>query len=217
MGITEYAFATYVFILLCIGIWLFGRFTRAANMKSSKKQNDAHEKEQRLFKLYQNIEDLLAGFEEFTEEARTEAEKAKAEIMNLVDEAIRVCGAAQKDSETVNGIFSKAAAPETLPVITPASANARAVYKAVASIMPGVSEREGYKDKQAALDSEAEPDTENLPAAANGLSPIERLQLKIPDKVADMSAKGLDINDIARQLGISVREVSLAMKLRKVQ
>lgn len=222
MGITEYAFATYVFILLCIGMWLFGKFIRTANKKGSKKQEGDFEKEQRLFKLYQNIEDLLAGFEEFTEEARAETEKAKEEIREMLSEAKRICQTAQNASENKNDTFAKAAASETLPVITPPSSAALAAYKAAANIKMTEPETETAKGKHDTRESTSEPvkehSTDNAVAVAvNGLSPIERLQLKIPDKVAEMSARGLDVSDIAQQLGISVREVSLAMKIRKVQ
>lgn len=219
MGITEYAFATYVFILLFIGMWLFGKLIRPAHKKSSKKQSGEYEKEQKLFNLYQNIEDMLAGFEEFTEETRAELEKTKSEITEMLEKAKRICEAAQITGETKNNDIQETAVFHA-PVITPASAAARAVYKAVANIRTQAEDIYETPEKQPEILKAAEDDAETgntTVAAVNGLSPLERVQLKIPDKVADMSAKGLDMNDIAQQLGISVREVALAMKIRKVK
>jgi hypothetical protein len=54
------------FLLVCGVIWVYGRIIRA----DKKQDKSGYEKEQRLFKMYQNIEDMLAGFEEYAEEAR---------------------------------------------------------------------------------------------------------------------------------------------------
>ncbi len=61
-----YLFAFYVFLLICATIWFFGRIMRG----DRKKDKGGYEKEQRLFKMYQNIEDMLASFEEYAEEAK---------------------------------------------------------------------------------------------------------------------------------------------------
>ncbi len=220
MGITEYAFVTYVFILLCFGIWLYGKFIHATHRKSSKKQGGDYEKEQRLFKLYQNIEDMLASFEEFADEARADIELKKSEIKEMLDETKHISKTAQNVEST--DVFLKSSVSETLPEVTAANAAALAAYKAAANIkMVAEAALETPEEKadinEKVADNDKEQGTEKNSVVANGLSSLERVQLKIPDKVAEMSAKGIDINDIAKQLNISVREVALAMKIKKVQ
>lgn len=66
MGFPEFAFAFFVFILLCVLIFLYNRSRRP-----KKSESDAiAEKEKRLFKLYQNLEDMMNGIEDYVEEAR---------------------------------------------------------------------------------------------------------------------------------------------------
>ena len=52
--------------MICGVIWFYSRIMRA----DKKRDKSSYEKEQRLFKMYQNIEDMLGGFEEYAEEAK---------------------------------------------------------------------------------------------------------------------------------------------------
>lgn len=72
MDFTYYIFALYVFLLACGVIWFYGRVMRA----DKKKDKEGYEKEQRLFRMYQNIEDMLGGFEEYAEEAKAAIEES---------------------------------------------------------------------------------------------------------------------------------------------
>ena len=80
MNITHYIFAFYVFILVCAVIWLYGRVTHA----EKKNDKSSYEKEQRLFKMYQNIEDMLSSFEEYTEEAKAEIDERLKQAEALI-------------------------------------------------------------------------------------------------------------------------------------
>jgi len=73
MDITHYAFATYIFLLVIAGAWFLAKVFRAGKNKDGK---SSYEKEQRLFTMYQNLEDMLAGFEEQAEETRKSTEEA---------------------------------------------------------------------------------------------------------------------------------------------
>jgi len=76
MDITVFAFAFFVFLLLCALIWMYSRLKRP-----KKSAEDAvSEKERRLYKLYQNLEDMMNGIEEYVEEARSGIAKDKEEI-----------------------------------------------------------------------------------------------------------------------------------------
>ncbi len=214
MGITEYAFITYIFILLCVGMWLFGKFIRPVNKKNSVKNNADYEKEQKLFNLYQNIEDMLAGFEEFAEESREEINKNKTEIAGMIEQVKNIFEA-NKISGEKNETPPK---PEVLDTLKTVS-KAKALYKSVADVAAPPndikdigSDRENVKETFAQVQEK-----EMRSLDANGLTSLERVQLKIPDKVAELCAEGLNSNDIAQRLGISIREVALAMKIRNVQ
>ncbi|MCK5129292.1 MAG: hypothetical protein KAQ68_05545 [Clostridiales bacterium] len=68
MNLTHYAFAFFVFILVCILVILIKRMGNT-NKKAEKAYG---EQEKRLFKLYQNLEDMISGTEEYIEEFRSE-------------------------------------------------------------------------------------------------------------------------------------------------
>ncbi|MDD5017607.1 MAG: hypothetical protein PHO15_05870 [Eubacteriales bacterium] len=82
MTISHYLFVFYVFLLVCAVIWFIGRMTR--NKKQDDKSN--YEKEQRLFKLYQNVEDMMNGFEEYAEEAKKQIDESVAKALSLLEE-----------------------------------------------------------------------------------------------------------------------------------
>jgi hypothetical protein len=70
MDLTYYVFAFYVFLLLCAAIWFYNR------VAGSRKAGGAgEEKERQLFKLYQNIEDMLSGFEEYVQESKADIDE----------------------------------------------------------------------------------------------------------------------------------------------
>ena len=61
-----YLFAIFVFGLLYVLILLYSKYISGKYPDVS----DYKQREERLFKLYQNIEDLMDGFEEYVEEVR---------------------------------------------------------------------------------------------------------------------------------------------------
>ena len=69
MDITHYSFAFFVFVLACLLIWFYRRVSRGGK----KNDQGSYEREQRLFRLYQNVEDMLNSFEEYAEAAKAEA------------------------------------------------------------------------------------------------------------------------------------------------
>ena len=174
MDITHYTYTLYVFLLVCAAIWLFGRVMR----KSKKEDKNGYEKEQRLFKLYQNVEDMLGMFEEYAEEAKKEIEAKLKEARELLESA-----GAQRGGE--GGGAERAGRPRK------ASAEA---------------ERSGRPRK-----ASAEADLKKV------LKIAEAVKLKPEDRIPEMLARGMDKNDIARELGLSVREVSLIMDIKKIR
>ena len=175
MDITHYAFATYVFVLICAGLWIFGRKSRSGK-KNDKEDKSASEKEQRLFTLYQNVEDMLGSFEEFAEETKKETDETLKKAARLLEEAkglstkLDILRQAAKQSERAAAVQESREEP---------------VPK---TVMP--------KEKTVA------------PALVGSEVP-----LKINEKIALLDAQGLGTTDIAKTLGISVREVTLALDM----
>lgn len=80
INFTHYQFAFFVFVLVCIAIVLFKK-TKNSSVTDEKV---FHEKEKRLFKLYQNIEDMMTSAEEYMEEARESIAKDKQDIEKML-------------------------------------------------------------------------------------------------------------------------------------
>lgn len=228
MGVMEYAFATYVFLLLCTAIWLVSRLIRPRKQK--KEQSGHYEKEQRLFNLYQNIEDLLAGFEEYVEEARAENEQMTLKTTTMLEEAKRLCEEIKtlqshaalepvNDDKPSDQVISASAVPRASTVV-------KAAYMAAAAIKAPDTPQDTPDAHQeqpdtataavsAVPDMDVQTDISHMPQSIKPI--VQKLHMRLPDKVAELRSRGLDPGQIAQQLGISVREVSLAMKIRKAE
>lgn len=205
MGIEFYALATYVFILICIGMWLFFRLYKKTGKKAKEIEKSSYDKEQRLFTLYQNIEDLLAGFEEYVEESKSEAQNAKAEIAKLLEEAKSICSEEKAASDEPREMQI---APKLQSVPRTSSA-IRAAYQASAAAKTAENES---KEPVFEILNPLKQDN----ATPQSDKPAEWSLMKTADKVALLCEKGFSKNEIAQQLAISVREVTLSMKVRKV-
>ena len=75
MDYQSYIFAIFIFIMICL---LMSYYMK---LKRSKKDGDnaVTDKEKKLFRLYQNIEDMLNGLEEYIEEVKADIAKEKEE------------------------------------------------------------------------------------------------------------------------------------------
>lgn len=175
MDLSYYVFATYVFVLVCACLWLFGR---VAGRKKGGRDAAGYEKEQKLFALYQNVEDMLAGFEEYVQETQAEADRNVGEMRRMLEEAksltaqLKAMGAAAQNPQPV-GAPEIRPEPEALHIVAPPVAG------------------------------EGEPIR---------IAPALRIS-RTGSRVLELKNNGFDQSEIARKLGISVREVSLAMKI----
>lgn len=155
MDITHYSFAFFVFVLVCVLILLYGRISRG------KKKDDAgsFEKEQRLFRLYQNIEDMLGSFEEYAEESKKEISRGLERMEALKDEANE---SEQKAENTA--------------------------------------------------------DISQMPAKSADIKPEQSdSALKPEDRIPLLIEKGMKKNEIAKELGLTIREVTLIMDIKKIE
>jgi hypothetical protein len=84
MGAEVYLFAIFVFVLLCILLVLYRYMIIGAKQKLTKESEEEtaakKEREERLFRLYQNMEEMMDNFEAYIEETRESVEAAKAEM-----------------------------------------------------------------------------------------------------------------------------------------
>lgn len=149
MDITHYSFAFFVFLLACLLIWFYKRMSRGGK----KTDQGSYEREQRLFRLYQNVEDMLNSFEEYTEAAKAEIDK-NIEKMNAM-------------------IKNNAALTDKTP--------------------------------EAPVNSEK---SVSLGESGTEMKPDEMIPLLVK--------KGMGKNEIAKQLGLTVREVSMIMDFKKI-
>lgn len=95
INFTHYQFAFFVFVLVCIAIVLFKK-TKNSSVTDEKV---FHEKEKRLFKLYQNIEDMMTSAEEYMEESRESIAKDKKDIENMFKKVDKLHKVVQLDIE----------------------------------------------------------------------------------------------------------------------
>jgi len=192
MDITHYAFATYIFLLVLAGAWFLAKVFRAGKDRGSK---SSYEKEQRLFTMYQNLEDMLAGFEELAEETR----KSTEEALGRSEQALR------QASEMVEEARRLSRQHETLET-PPQPEEPRGVL------------RSGQND---APEPEPEQQTPEQVWEEPAPRPVQKEEdggqvsspLKMNEKIRLLSAQGLQPVEIAKTLGISVREVTLALEL----
>lgn len=161
MILTDYVFAFYVLLLICAGVWFFSKITR------NKKREDksSYEKEQRLFQLYQNVEDMMTSFEEYVEEAKNELNQTIAEASLLLGKANNINSSIKMDVKNSEEV-------ENLPQ-NPTQTRASSVNK-----------------------------------NPNAIS---------KEMILDLKDEGMDEDEIAKELGISRREVSLFIEMKKIK
>lgn len=158
MDLTHYTFAFYVFILVCGAILLLGKVLRS----SKKNEKGNYEKEQRLFKLYQNVEDMMTSFEEYVEEAQAKIDESYNRVLNTMEK------------------------PQTLenpiePVQVKVLEEVRAPIETVSTV------------------------------------PDMALDMPTDKAVSYLLQQGFTKEEIAKKLGISNREVTLIMGLKKMK
>lgn len=159
MDITHYTFAFFVFVLVCVTIWFYSRLIRKKKNESSE-----YQKEQRIYKLYQNVEDMMTGFEEYVEEVKAELDSKVSQITSNL-ENVKVN---QNVIDQISLEFEK-----------PVEINAEV--------------RQPPKD---------EPKDEPKPK--------ENAQ----KMVEELLEKGVELDEIAKKLEMSRRELSLIMKFK---
>ena len=159
MDLGYYVFAFFIFLLICAVIWFFSKTVRT----SKKDEKSDFGKEQQLFKLYQNVEDMMTSFEEYIEEAKTELNQKISEITSMLDKLNSTANDIELNKNEDLGTSTNTAQRKKTPVDG-------AVLKA---------------------------------------KPEEMITSLIND--------GMTMGEIAKELGMSSREVSLIMEIKKIK
>ena len=112
MGIIDFVFAFFIFVLVCLVIVVYAKMARPA-----KSRNDVNnDKEKRLYKLYQNLEDMMNSIEEYVEEARKDIAQDKEKISELLEKAVQL----QKDITAQDVKSAEDTSPKVVKeVVTP--------------------------------------------------------------------------------------------------
>ena len=140
-----YWYALYLFVLLValfavVGfIWrrFFGMGERRARMEEELReaaQARSHEKEERLFGLYQHIEELMDSFEEYVNETRTAMQADRQTIGEQLAEARAILEELrlQPASEPAMAIEPE---PEPEPIAPPSARAGNPRHEAVRALM----------------------------------------------------------------------------------
>lgn len=170
MDLTHYTFAFFVFILVCGVILLLGRVLGSG--KKNEKGN--YEKEQRLFKLYQNVEDMMTSFEEYVEESQAKIDESYKKVMKLIEN-------------------SHLTERKTEPVQVNVSNEVKKPDEAVKDVF----------DIPFDISSDS---TTDMPS-----------DMPAEEAIPYLLKQGLSKEEIAKQLGISNREVTLIMGIKKMK
>jgi len=103
MELSHYAFAFFVFVLVCAAILL----SAAAHKSSRRERLEMDEREKKLFRLYQDMEDLAAGFEDYVRESQGRNDEEAKRFRKLADDMAGALGEAQGQTESVKQCYEK--------------------------------------------------------------------------------------------------------------
>ncbi len=79
MGYEPYIYALFIFGLLCVLVVLYRR-AGSTGRRAQAEQDTERAKQERLFKLYQNIEDMMDSFEGYLEQSREQMQSERARM-----------------------------------------------------------------------------------------------------------------------------------------
>ena len=228
-----YLFAAFVFLLAALLLWFYKRTPRS----QKKREEKSFEREAKLFKLYQNIEDLMDGFEEYVEELQSSFRLESGEIKRRV-EALETQHAAIR--HTLRDMSAHAAEPQE------AYEGPLEAYEPEETYEQPISQEDGDEAQEIAEETDDSPLGEGWPAPgwpdeglaewpdgdapqeqsitietieepASSPESLKKRELAAPlnraQRVRILQDEGLDAVRIARELGLSLNEVNLIIQL----
>ncbi len=218
-----YLFAVFVFLLAALLIWFYKRTPRS----QKKREEKSFEREAKLFKLYQNIEDLMDGFEEYVEELQSSFRLESGEVKRRV-EALETQHAHIR--HTLRDLSANAAEPPEA-YLEPEEVYAETeeiyiepeeVYEPAETYERPINQQDGGAEQESVEEKDNSPPVEGWPegsgwpgedAPRNLPEPTPGTPLNRAQRVRMLLDEGLDIVRIARELGLSLNEVNLIIQL----
>lgn len=192
--ISYFLLALLVFILVVATLILYDRLKRSRNADEG---GTIKEKEQRLFKLYQNLEDMILSIEEYVDETKEDLARERDTLRReqeifygLLEQQAPFLAAAGKDAAALNRQDVNGAPPGS-PLGSPPPV---AVFEKT--------KKNEWKQTTAPSVKEKTPDK------ANTMETKRKQNTKVED-VRRLCREGLQEEAIAKLLGLSRGEVSL--------
>ena len=204
MNYTHFIFAFYVFLLVCGAIWFYGRVMRS----DKKKDRSSYEKEHRLFVMYQNVEDMLDSFEEYAEEAKSGIDARLGQVESFM-ENMRREWERLRETASADAPGGKPAPDTRQETADPQPAPAA---RQEDTVQPAPEPGRQAPASAPEADDRAETETPQ----PSGKSPADKPKQKTPDLIQQYAEQGMSKEAIAKALGISKREVSLIMEIKKI-
>jgi len=195
MSYEYYIFALFIFILVCAAILFFARTVHV----SKKDKKSTYEKDQKLFMLYQNVEDMLNSFEEYVEETKDEL-TAKTEEVAAMLKAVEE--KTKKTEEDLAGAESEAKKKVEIDLKLEPKEDQKKEVKSESRPMPKVIK----KPIQAKTIQKAET-----------TKSATQSKQKPEDVLSELVRKGLSLSEIAKEMGMTSKEVSLMMEIKKIK
>lgn len=205
-----------VFILVTFGaiaglIVIYQRSKRASSA-TLQPGDRGFEREAKIFTLYQNLEDMLDGFDAYVEETRTTFEMEKVELLREREEIARMHASVLAISTKMEQRLRKLDEQEESEAARRAAVLPDAV---LISSPPGEPEERPTAAPAPIVQEKAAPPEEPFVPLTPGRMPV-RSQSPGGGRAAtirNLQQSGLSIEDIAQEMGISRNEVALTLKL----
>ena len=222
-----YTFIFVLFVLMQLGAWFFFTKKITADVNKIKKSGDISEREDKLLRLYQMMEEMMDAFEEYVEESRKgiEEERGKLDRMNAALE-----GEYQALSEKIGSLerelqMGTKEREEFFPLAGVHAETGRISTENLAQAplerikMPTAAAAESYSRSAAGaelpLTDFAEPEQEEWDdsrLSENEMKALSKLSTKT-QKVRFLAGIGFRNEEIAKELSIGNGEVRLIMNI----
>ncbi len=237
MNASHYSFALFVFLLVLGAIWFYARM--AGKIKAKDKANYA--KEQKLYNLYQDIEDLLKGFELYVEESKSEIDARLSLLQvtqvenvtegNKAEPVVEKNSVASTKEEDAAKILTDNQKDATKALIEDAliDITAKSSEKDARQNSERIGPQKSQPRKSAARNASAKKQTRSMMEKTPEGSAIQLMQhetASVPatpavessnkELIMEYAAKGMAQREIAKKLGTSQKEVALLMEIKKL-
>lgn len=231
-----YLFATFVFIL-CLGMLIVMKFVFRIDKPDNRSQN-TKERESRILKLYEQIEDMLDGFEEYAEETKNEIKANKDEVRGFAERIVSGENAPLINEEQIERIISKNLENKLDNKVSEAVRRivARQVKEETDAAFDNILSRIDKLESRSINTTENKNDEneikefmpaqfmkkpENLEELGesieraiknNASNESKETKKKKRRKALELYKSGMDINDIAKEVGIASSEIKLIIE-----